>query len=61
MNVESTIKRIWFETLLFILFPILMIYQMILVYILATIECFKVYPPEIYRITKLIVYGKENS
>lgn len=61
MSAERVIKRCWFEILFFILFPILMIYHMILVYILATWECFKTYPSEIYEFTKRIVYGKEDS
>ena len=61
MSVASIFKRCQFEILFFILFPILMIYHMILVYILATWELFKVYPAEIYEFTKRIVYGKEDS
>ena len=55
------LKRIWFETLFVILFPILMVYHMTLVYLLSTWECFRVYPQEIYEFTIRLVYGKKSS
>lgn len=61
MSVANILKRAWFEILFFSIFPILMVYHMILVYVLATFECFKVYPAEIYELTKRLVYGKEDS
>lgn len=61
MSVGDIGRRALFEILFFSIFPILMVYHMILVYVLATYECFKVYPSEIYEFTKRIVYGKEDS
>jgi hypothetical protein len=58
MNVA---KRILFELLFMVVLVPLMIYQMVLVYLLATWECFKIYPSEIYELTKKIVYGEKNS
>ena len=58
MNVA---KRILFELLFIVVLVPLMIYQMVLVYLLATWECFKIYPSEIYELTKKIVYGEKNS
>ena len=57
----NVVRRIIFEIIFFVLFPVLMVYHMILVYALATYECFKIYPTEIYELTKRIVYGEENS
>jgi len=54
-------KRILFEILFALLLVPLMIYQMLLVYMLATWECFKIYPAEIYELTKKIVYGEKDS
>lgn len=61
MNARDTLKRIWFETLfLFLLLP-LMVYHMFLVYVLATWECFRIYPSEIHKLTIKLVYGEESS
>jgi hypothetical protein len=54
-------KRILFEILFALLLVPLMIYHMLLVYMLATWECFKIYPTEIYELTKRIMYGEKDS
>jgi hypothetical protein len=54
-------KRILFEILFALLLVPLMIYHMFLVYMLATWECFKIYPTEIYELTKRIMYGEKDS
>ena len=61
MSAGDIIKRIYFEVLFFILFPIFMTVYMCWSFVLLVIECFKVYPAEIHQLTKIIVYGKESS
>jgi hypothetical protein len=61
MNVENTLKRILFEILFVILLPIGMIWLMLTGVILLIIESFKVFPGQIYEITKIIVYGQKDS
>jgi len=61
MNVASKLKRVLFEIVFALLLVPLMIYHMLLVYMLATWECFKIYPTEIYELTKRIMYGEEDS
>jgi len=61
MNVENTLKRILFEILFVILLPIGMIWLMFTSVILLIIESFKVFPGQIYEITKIIVYGQKDS
>jgi len=61
MNVENTLKRILFEILFLILLPIGMIWLISTSVILLIIESFKVFPGQIYEITKIIVYGQKDS
>lgn len=61
MNVENTLKGILFEILFLILLPIGMICLMSTSVILLIIESFKVFPGQIYEITKIIVYGQKDS
>lgn len=51
-------KRILFEIIFFLLLCVLMPFHFIQAMILLTIECFKVYPQEIYNLAGRIVYGE---
>lgn len=57
---KSIGKRIIFELLFFVLFPILMAFHLTWAFVLLVIECFKVYPYEIHELVKNIVYGKDS-
>lgn len=61
MSVENVIKRCWFEILFFVMFILLMSWHFIQAFVLLIIECLKVYPPEIFELTKRIVYGKDDT
>lgn len=61
MKIGDISKRIWFEILFFVLFVILMTWHLLQAFILLIIECFRVYPNEIYELTKRIVYGNEKD
>lgn len=61
MSVENVIKRCWFEILFFVMFILLMSWHFIQAFVLLIIECSKVYPPEIFELTKRIVYGKDDT
>ena len=53
-------KRILFEITFFVMMCILMPIHYIQALILLTIEVFKVYPQEIYTLSKRIVYGEDS-
>ena len=61
MNLVNIGKRIWFETVFLILFPILMTFHVFWAMIILFKECFRIYPNEIFELTKSIVYGKEDT
>jgi|MDTB01.3.fsa_nt_gb hypothetical protein len=60
MILQNMGRRIIFELLFFVLFPILMIFHICWAFVLLVIECFKVYPHEIYKLVKNIVYGQDS-
>ena len=53
-------KRIIFEISFLIAFLVLMPWHIFYAFILLIIECFKVYPTEIYNLMVRIYYGEEN-
>jgi len=60
MILQNMGRRIIFELLFFVLFPILMIFHLAWAFVLLVRECFKVYPYEIYELVKNVVYGKDS-
>lgn len=61
MILKDIIKRILFEILFFVLFVLLMSWHFLQAFILLIMECLRVYPPEIFELTKRIVYGKDDT
>jgi len=57
----SVVKRIIFEIVFILLLCILMPWHIIWGCTLMVIECIKVYPNEIYELTKRMVYNNEED
>ena len=56
----NVVRRIIFEIIFFVLFPVLMLFHTLQAMILVIIECFKIYPNEIHNLIRDVVYGNEE-